>query len=251
MTDTRSMVYTIIHVYKPGSFGFADFIRSMYSIHDIAKTNGYSYRIAMNHPIGVFFEVDTTPYDTTAYSYTQLLDEIVKKTPTIVLESNHTSFMTPTPKNLLQEYIRPLPVFMESVRNTLDVLRLKKSKFLILHTRYGDTDVDIQDSFIKRIKSSLAIIKVQNMPILLLSSSPGILVRFAHYPGMIQTGYTPCHTSDIHQTSTAFKHTLIEFYIMGFAKKIYSISGGSFGTGKSGFSYWASKMFDIPFTHFA
>ena len=36
---------------------------------------------------------------------------------------------------------------------------------------------------------------------------------------------------------------------MQHAHKIYNMSGGSFGNGKSGFSYWASKIFNVDFTH--
>jgi hypothetical protein len=239
----------IIHVYKPGSFGFADYIRAIYSISDLAKAQGYEYSVAFNHPIGEFFDVDRTPYETTVTCYKVLLVMMEQQTPLIVLESNHTDFSIPATTGLIQKYIKPLPVLTEFVDKKLAALGLSKGKFMILHVRFGDSDVVCDHEFIRRIKGSLTIMRVQKMAILLLSSSRLITSAFTAATaasGVVVTGFTPQHTT----AAGPMLDTMIEFYMMAHAKKIYSISGGSFGTGKSGFSYWASKMFGVPFTHF-
>jgi hypothetical protein len=247
----------IIHVYKPGSFGFADYIRAIYSISDLAKARGYEYSVAFNHPIGEFFDVDRTPYETTVTCYKVLLVMMEQQTPLIVLESNHTEFSIPATVGLIQNYIKPLPFLTELVDRKMAALGLAKGKFMILHARFGDSDTVCDHEFIRRIKGSLRIMRVQKMPILLLSSSRLITSAFiatattatastASTASVVVTGFTPQHTT----ASGPMLDTMIEFYMMAQAKKIYSISGGSFGTGKSGFSYWASKMFGVPFTHF-
>jgi hypothetical protein len=244
---------TIIHVYRHGECGFADFLRSIYCIHNIANSNGYSYKIAFNHPIGEFFDVDTTVYETTVRTHTDLLKAIDTNTQLIVLESNHIDSSTPTPKNLIQDYVRPLPSLTESVEAALKELKLLQNQFIVLHARYGDSDsvgkpAEYHKVFLRRIANCIGIIKQNRLPILLISSSSVVTDQFRNTPGVLTTGFTPCHTY-IATDATALKNTLVEFYIMNFAKKIYSISGGTFGTGKSGFSYWASKMFNVPFSH--
>lgn len=239
----------IIHVYKPGSFGFADYIRAIYSISDLAKAQGYEYSVAFNHPIGEFFDVDRTPYETTVTCYKVLMVMMEQQTPLIVLESNHTDFSIPATTGLIQKYIKPLPVLTEFVDKKLAALGLSKGKFMILHVRFGDSDTVCDHEFIRRIKGSLTIMRVQKMAILLLSSSRLITSAFTAASGVVITGFTPQHTTATAPTGPMLD-TMIEFYMMAHAKKIYSISGGSFGTGKSGFSYWASKMFGVPFTHF-
>jgi len=234
----------IVHVYKPGNFGFADYLRAIYSISDLAAARGYEYSVAFNHPIGEFFDIDRTPYETTVTCYKVLLLEIAKRTPLIVLESNHTEFYIPATAGLIQKYIKPLPVLTDAVDKKLAAMGLTKGKFMILHARFGDNDVACDHEFLGRIKSSLTIMRQQKAPILLLSSS-----RLITVPGVIVTGFQPEHT-DCKAGSGLLLNTMTEFYMMAHAKKIYSISGGGFGRGKSGFSYWASKMFGVPFTHF-
>lgn len=243
----------IVHVYKPGCFGFADYLRAIYSISHLAAARGYEYSVAFNHPLGSLFDIDTAEYETTVKCYKVLLEEIEKRTPLIVLESNHTEHYIPVTAGLIQKYIKPLPVLTEAVDRKLSALGLTKGRFMILHARFGDNDAVCDDGFLRRIKGSLTIIRLQKLPILLLSSSR--LITSAFVPGVVVTGFTPQHTGIVSTASTAstasasMLDTMIEFYMMAHAKKIYSISGGSFGTGKSGFSYWASKMFGLPFTH--
>jgi len=240
----------IIHVYKPGSFGFADYLRGIFSLSDLANKHGYKYTVAMNHPMAEFFEIDTTSYITETLSIEKILEKIKNKSTPIILESNYTDFTIEIPKNLVQSYIRPLPELKESVQEMIkEKLKLKKHNFLIFHARNGDEGI-IDEGFLKRIKQSISILRLQRLPILFMSSSQEIKKRLSGYPGIIMTNTDPCHTSKSFTEKDSLKYTLIEFYIMEYAKKIYSISGGSFGRGRSGFSYWASKIFDIPFSHF-
>ena len=117
-----------------------------------------------------------------------------------------------------------------------------------MHIRYGDNDNSVCEKFIKRIKGILGIVRNQKVPIVVLCSSNLILSIINKLPSLLTTGYKPCHTSTINLDG--LKDTLIEFYMMEYAKKIYSISGGTFGNGRSGFSFWASTIFEVPFTHF-
>jgi len=242
------MEKTLIHVYRPGSFGFADFLRSIYYFSDIAKLHNYTYKIAFNHPIGEFFKNDTNPYIVTSSSYEECMDQIKANNIQIILETNYISFPYKTPKHCIQTFVKPKQTLLDCVDNKIDSMGLKKKKYIVLHIRYGDNDNSICENFIKRIKSILGIVRNQKMPILILCSSSLILSVLNKLPALITTDYSPCHTSSINLDG--LKHTLIEFYMMEHAKKIYSISGGTFGTGKSGFSFWASTIFEVPFTHF-
>jgi len=239
----------IIHVYKPESFGFADYLRAVVSLSDLAKNFGYKYTVAMNHPMSDFFEIDTTPYITETLSIEKILEKIRNKSTPIILESNYTDFTIKIPKNLVQNYIRPLPELKESVQETLEKLKLKKQKFLIFHARNGD-EGRVEEDFLRRIKLAISALRLQRLPILFISSSQEIKKTLSDYPGVIMTSTEPCHTSQSNTERESLKNTLIEFYIMEYTKKIYSISGGSFGRGSSGFSYWASKIFSVPYSHF-
>jgi len=237
----------LIHVYKPGKYGFADYLRAIYSIYHFAETNGYMYSIAFNHPIGDFFENDTTEYETTAHS----LQDLIPDAKHIVIESNYTDVTVPLPKGLIQRILKPKAALLDSVEATMNRLKLRRGKFVILHARFGDEDrLDANNPFIGRIRKCLSIIKIQRLPILMLSSSQEVLNIFKGFPGIIITGNQPVHTVNGKSELNSLKNTVTEFYLMEHAKKIYNISGGTFGEGRSGFSYWASVMFGVPFTHF-
>ena len=239
----------IIHVYKPGSFGFADYLRAVFSLSDLAEKHGYKYTVAMNHPMSEFFEIDTSSYITETLSIEKILEIIKNNSTPIILESNYTDFTIKIPKNLVQTYIRPLPELKNSVQETIGTLKLKKQKFLIFHARNGD-EGRVEEDFLRRIKLAISLLQLQRLPILFMTSCQEIKNKLSGYPGIIMTNTDPCHTSQSNIERESLKNTLIEFYIMEYAKKIYSISGGSFGRGRSGFSYWASKIFSIPFSHF-
>ena len=245
------MIKQIIHVYKSGTFGFADFIRAIYTISDLAEKHGYSYKVAFNHPISVFFDIDTEPYEITVNTYDTLLKDIESKKQLIILESNYSSVVQ-IKKNLIQEFIKPKQFLIDCVETTITNLKIQKKNFVILHIRYGDDnsqDINIINEFIKRIKRAISIVKITNKPILILSSSSIILNKLSNFSNLLFTGNIPCHTANIESQATDYQNTLVEFYLMQHSKKIFNISGGSFGNGISGFSYWASKMFGIEFTH--
>ena len=244
------MVKQLIHVYKVGRFGFADFIRAIYTISTLAKQNGYVYKVALNHPMSRLFDIDTELYETTASSYTELLEQIHKSLDRIIVESNYIDELTFFQPNLIQQYIQPKTYLLERVTKKLEELKLRTRGFVVFHLRFGDTDSeDTNNVFLKRIKRGLSIIRIKQLPVVVISSSGFILKQLSSYPGIHFTGCNPCHTGSVEEYTDSLESTMVEFYLMQHAKKIYSMSGGSFGTGRSGFSYWASKLFNVDFTH--
>jgi len=243
------MVKEIIHVYKVGKFGFADFIRAINTLSALAKKNGYQYKVALNHPMSQLFDIDTELYETTVSTHYELLEKI-NTIERIIIESNYIDETTQFEAKFIQEYIKPKPYLLDRVTKKLESLQLRKRGFVVFHLRFGDYDSeDINNTFLKRIKQGLSIVKIKHLPILVISSSSFILKKLSGYPGILFTGCNPCHTGHVDGYSESLEDTMVEFYLMQHAKKIYSMSGGSFGTGRSGFSYWASKLFNIEFTH--
>jgi hypothetical protein len=243
------MSKSIIHVYNSETFGFADFIRAIYSIHYLAENTGYKYSIAFNHPISAFFDIDNSEYKLTAHNYTELIEKVEQGVELIIVESNYTDHTIPIRRNLIQQYIKPKGELIDGIKLKLKELKLKMKSFVVLHIRVGDNDYEDTSNFIKRIKQAISIIKIKRLPILVMCSKAFIIHKLSGYPGIIFTGWEPCHTADSNPPLISLQHTLIEFYLMQYSNKIYSISGGGFGNGRSGFSYWASKMFNIEFTH--
>jgi hypothetical protein len=170
---------TIIHVYKPGNFGFADFIRAIYSISNIANINNYIYKVAFNHPISDFFDIDNTNYETTVRSYPKLLELVKQNTELIILETNHIDPTVPIEKNIIQKYIKPKKSIIESFETKMEQLKIKKKQYVVFHIRVGDYDdennIDNIDGLIKRIKQNISIIKMKNLPIIALCSKSFIL----------------------------------------------------------------------------
>lgn len=254
------MEKTLVHVYKSGSFGFGDFIRGIPVLKQLADECCVTYKVAINHPMAKFLDVDTTPYVTTHKTANK--DEI-KATLSgpetcIVLESNIASGTIPYPRGLLTSYIKPSAALLADVKDKMRVLGIREKEFVVFHVRCGDADFKSSskdtpeyNSLIRRIGSYLQIVKVTNpCPIVFISSSDEVIRHFAGQHRILTTGLKRCHTGDTDADSEALHDTLVEFYLMTFAKKIYSASGTGFGAGSSGFSYWLARAFGIPRTHF-
>ena len=122
------MEKTLIHVYRPGSFGFADFLRSIYYFSDIAKLHNYTYKIAFNHPIGELFNNDTNSYIVTASSYQECMDQIKANIIQIILETNYINFPYKTPRHCIQALVKPKQTLLDCVNNKIDSMGLKKKE---------------------------------------------------------------------------------------------------------------------------
>lgn len=251
----------LVHIYKPGKFGFADFIRAIAPLKMLAESKEFHYKIAINHPMAAYFLCDTSPYEITHNVHNETdyknLDKALDSLQFLVVESNYNDFVTPVPRGLIEQYIIPTTAFIETASSKLSDLKLRSGRYTVFHVRCGDDDffgkisVDEYTKLRRRILDRIGLIKRANpVPILMISSAPEALKSFKGLPGLVFTEFDTCHIGKMESDCNALRNTLIEFYLMRSASKIYGISGSTFGTGISGFSYWAAKMFGVPYTHF-
>jgi hypothetical protein len=255
----------LLHVYRAHTFGYADFIRAISPIKRLAESNGYIYHITLDHPIKQFLDVSSPPYEIIPPSLKNIgsdedykyLEGELKKQPkkSITIDSNYSNWFEKGSFQDVQTYIKPSSELQTFIQETLKLLNLSPGKFIVFHIRCGDEDFkEVNDmrvvDFLKRVREKIGIIRFQRAPILVLSSCQPLLEKIRSIPNLYMTGFKPIHVAHEVENPQALKETLTEFYLMSFAKKIYSMSGLGFGKGISGFSHKAAKVFNIPYAHF-
>ena len=255
----------LLHVYRAHTFGYADFIRAIPPIKRLAETHGYVYQIIIEHPIKQFLDISSPSYEIIPPSIKTIsgdedfkyLEGELKKEPkkSITIDANYSNWFEVISFRTVQDYIKPSSELSSFIQQTLKTVGLVPAKFIVFHIRCGDSDFKEVEStrvldFLKQVREKIAIIRFQRMPILVLSSSQPLLEKCRTIPNIYTSGFKPIHVAHDVDNPQALKETLAEFYIMGLSRKIYSMSGLGFGTGISGFSHKAAKVFNIPYIHF-
>ena len=141
----------------------------------------------------------------------------------------------------------------EFVDETFNYLQLNKDDFIVLHIRSGDSYLKGENKIFNSlyfdiIKNEINEIIFNNKKdVLLIADNNEIkyLLRdeFSHFKFLFKD---ITHLGEgIELEREKVKNTLHDFYIMSYSKNIYSFTSYPHG---SGFSYWCSKIYNIPYT---
>jgi hypothetical protein len=245
--------------------GLGDFFKGTFSLYNISKRNGYTFYIDISeHPIGKYI-INTTPYKYTnlpnktnefffyynVQTHNELInkvDEFMKVEDIGVFETNLEPEINNELDNndmlTIQKLFIPNDYLQDKINNIK--LQLKLDNYSVLHIRTGDKNINkgLDSKIVNSVEEILNKIKLTENTLLLSDSSELKLYLIKKYnfkileSEIIHLGFLESNNID-----NGIESTLIDFFLICGAKKIYSLSVYDWN---SGFSTMASKVYVIP-----
>ena len=252
----------IIAIYDKDSwFGFGDYIKAQ----QFLLQNENSCDIHVNykeHPIGKYLinnngnnielpkgkNLPIYRTDETNYHRFKNIDK------TIMLYCNATPLL-PISKNILKK-VKNMFVPTEELQKDIDFamnkIGIKKKQFIVVHIRLMDSNNRKSSMYmsdkLQELLKSLQKLNNINVPILVMSNSMITKTSIASHYKFLSMDIVPTHTGgqslDKSNISDDIKGTLIEFFTMSHAKKIYQFNEQK--GFESGFSQRVSELFEVP-----
>lgn len=147
----------------------------------------------------------------------------------------------------------PSREIIDYVDETLTNLELVKNNFLVLHIRSGDSYLKGENKIFNSLY--FEIIKNEIIEIMFNNKDKSVLLiadnNEIKYLLRDEFPYFKLYFKDITHLGEGVelerekvKNTLLDFYLMSYATNIYSLTSYPHG---SGFSYWCSKLYNIPY----
>lgn len=153
----------------------------------------------------------------------------------------------------IREKIMPIEEVKKEVETTLENMSLTKKNFSVIHIRTGDNylleNKSLDPKLLhKIIKITHPYLYYRNKHFLILSDNSKIKLIFSKYPNCKFNLKEATHLGEnAANNGEKIKNTLVDFYIMGYANLIISLSPYTWG---SGFSQWCSVINKIPYKSF-
>lgn len=156
-------------------------------------------------------------------------------------------------QNIISSLFEPSVEIEEKVNQNLFNLKLVEKDYIVIHIRSGDSylkddNKTISPLFLKFIKNEIIELKQKNLNknMLLISDNNKIKLLLNNiFNEMKFIIYNITHIGEGFKLEYAkVQNTIIDFFLMSKASHIYSFTSYPHG---SGFSYWCSKIFNIPY----
>ena len=159
----------------------------------------------------------------------------------------------------IQECIQVRSLFEPSreiynyVEETLGILSLIKKNYIIIHVRAGDSylkdiNKNINLNYFDVVKNEIfnILLKNNNDNFLLIADNNEIkTLLIGCFPSIKFLINDITHLGEgVKLERNKVKNTLLDFYLMSLSSFIYAFTCYNHG---SGFSYWCSKMYNIPY----
>jgi hypothetical protein len=153
----------------------------------------------------------------------------------------------------MQTILEPIDEIKYIVHKYLNNIGLKFKDYLVYHIRSGDDYLNKDNKifyhkYLDQLKNEIQhyIRESPSTKYLLIADNNEIkFILKKHFPNIKIILKEITHFgegNDLEEEKV--KNTLIDFYLLSFAKKIISLSTYKHG---SGFSYWCAKTFNIPY----
>jgi hypothetical protein len=161
--------------------------------------------------------------------------------------------ITPELANKMKALFQPSNEINDKVNEILTNLQLVKNNFFVLHIRSGDSYlIDKNNKFdllyFQTLKDEIAkfIANNNNINILLIADNNSIKVLLNNiFPNIKFIIHDITHIGEGTQLEEdKVKNTMLDFFLMANSSFIFSLTSYSHGTG---FSYWCSKIYNIPY----
>jgi hypothetical protein len=268
----------VISRYLPKTFGLGDFIRGSFVLLHVAKTLGREFLIDFTqHPCGQFIgypvesdakiiELDITKgvhnSFVLAFDIVRRVDGDVAICTNIETDQQPIVPITDEYKRIIKAGFQPKPDFQNDIDTFINTLPRNYETF---HIRMGDShmvdkaireDVDYDpgeaiDDEILEILNKLASRRFYPEYTVVISDCAAVEAFFKEL-GYYTVPGVAVHTA--HQDDLAgIKHTLLSFFVMSRTRRIVNYSfkrpvvrGINDPFNNSGFSWWCSRVYDIP-----
>jgi hypothetical protein len=245
--------------------GFGDILKGTVSLYMISKKHGYNFYLDLTeHPIGKYInktipdnylnlsnEINEYFINFNIFNHNDLITEVNTKMNTndigffeTNLEPELNKELTLEDKKQIQELIKPNEYLQNKIDNIKNELNL--NNYSVLHIRTGDENINkgLNSKIINSVEEKLNNIKLPEN-ILLLSDSKELKEYLNNKykfkiinSDIIHLGYLNSENKE-----KGIESTLIDFFVICGADKIYSLSVYDWN---SGFSTMASRIYDIP-----
>ena len=257
-----------IDAIKDKYFGFGDLIRGTISLYLLSKKLNYNFYVDTHlHPISKYLEPIFCPYITyideninkipyvggnhnvsTHNSFTNFFNFVKSSQNIIAVFSNDVSannmIITNDCKEFCKLFLQPQPFFLTQINSFIDNLPLKN--YNVFQFRMGDDEVvynkDINIDYNKFFNKFISKNLFNPKEDIIISDSKK-LKDYAKSKGYNTTQFNPKHFG-VHNDEKSTQELLLEIFMMSKAKKIKSYTVYSW---TSGFTYWISKIYDIPY----
>ena len=163
--------------------------------------------------------------------------------------------VSPNECSIMASLLEPTNEMKMYVDETITQLGITKKKFFIIHIRSGDTylknETKIFDSlYFKTISNEIFKLinnSSGNIDFLLIADNNEIKYLLCEVFPQIKTLYKDItHLGEgLDLEREKVKNTLLDFYLISHSASVYSFTVYPHGTG---FSWWCSKIYDIPYT---
>ena len=156
-------------------------------------------------------------------------------------------------RNIVRSLFQPTNEIREYLQQTLNLLQITPNNFIIIHIRSGDLYLNGKNKvfnivYFNAIKHEIynLIFNNNNIDILLIADNNEIKYLLKKEFPILKLDYKQItHLGEgVQLEREKVKNTLLDFYIMSNSSYIYSFTSYPHG---SGFSYWCSVVYNIPY----
>lgn len=158
-------------------------------------------------------------------------------------------------KFIMQKILEPNDIMKSYINETLNKYRLTKKEYIVFHIRTGDSYLtsdkkEIRIDYIKiLINEIILIIKNENLysKYVVISDNNDvkrIILQFFPHFLILLNEITHFGEGTILEREKV-KNTMLDFYIIAMARRVYSFSSYDHGTG---FSQWCAETYNVPYS---
>lgn len=250
----------------PPRNGLGDFIRGSVYLFQLCDKYNIDYDIVISNVITNFLKNNNTLYNNIELinlpnaQSTKINKNLINlNTNVLKINSNYVLYnkqISDTHKEVIKKCLEPNDKITNTVNNILTNINYNKKDYIIIHIRTGDSngnDIDkkqcnsnLLNSIYNKLNTYEEYFKTNKVFVI----SDNTSVKTA-----LKEKYNfECHLDEISHFSDkkgsigSHKTTFIDFVLMSQAKQIISLTVYNHYKG-SGFSYWCSALYDIPY-HF-
>jgi hypothetical protein len=253
----------------PPKNGVGDFIRGCFYLFQLCDKYNISYDIVISNVIQYFLKNKNDIYkniklidlNKPKVRISRDLFNSIKNDKIIKIDSNNTLLnknFSPIHKEVIKHALEPNNEINTTVDNILQSINYKKKEYVIIHIRTGDTIKNYIDKNNIKLKMLNNIYKQINLyeeyfktnKVFVISDNTSIKIELKKKYNFECHLDQISHFSDTKGSIESHKNTFTDLVLMSNAKQIISLTVyDNFSNTGSGFSYWTSIVYDIPY-HF-
>lgn len=270
MNCERTVILVVKQKYyntpSDGFWGLGDILRGIANVYELCLEKRWNFYIDITqHPIGNFLKplknitppshIGSINYDNVPFVYelNEYLDNNKHNNVLIFFSNtcmryNNDKKYSQSVKIFLNSIFVPTPTFQEHIDKTL--LNLPQPNFNVIHFRVGDKDIvenltNHLDSLYSTFESLYYLYSDSNS--IVLSDSLELRKRLQQ-DCSANTLLNPIGHIGYHSDLVQIKNSLLEFFILAYAQKIYgyTVYKGTFNV--SGFIRIVGEIYDVPVT---